>query len=126
MQLRISLLLLLLFCLSCGDSKKTEPEKKPKKAKVEIDFDKEKWSIKQGRYYPYRAKMLNSLIENDKIRSLNKSELLELLGEPNRTNENYLYYELTRNKVGFVTLSTRTLVFKFDDDNNMDWVKIHG
>jgi len=126
MQLKSLILFLFLFCIACGDSKKTTPEPQPKKEKTEIDFDKAKWMIKRGRSYPYREKMLNSLIENDKIRSLNKSEILELLGEPSRTNENYLYYELTRNQVGFVTLSTRTLVFKFDDDGTMDWVKIHG
>ena len=92
---------------------------------TESSFDKARWRVKDGKDYPYRAQMLDSVVYNDTIRSLNKIELLELLGEPDKSNDGYLYYRISQKRAGPWPLTTRTLVIKFVDDESIEWIKIH-
>jgi hypothetical protein len=62
-------------------------------------FDMKKWRTKDGADYPYRDQMLNNIVQNDTIRTLNKDEILNQLGAPDRANENYLYYMITQKRL---------------------------
>ena len=118
---------MLLICLACKPEKAEEKPQKSHDAAKEMAFDKEKWNIKEGEDYPYRENMLKDVVYNDTIRSLNKVEILDLLGEPSyyRENEHFLYYRITEKNLGPMTLKTKTMVIKFIDENTIDWIKIH-
>jgi hypothetical protein len=92
---------------------------------TEVKFDKTKWGTKEGSDYPYRELMLQDIVYNDTIRELTKDELLELLGEPDRSNEGHLYYMISQKKLGFWPIKTKTLVIKLFEDNTIEWLKIH-
>ncbi len=95
--------------------------------KIEKVFDKNKWIIKQGKDYPHRNAMLNDIVYTDKFRNLNKSELLEALGEPSyyREDKNYLHYIITQTRLASWPLHTKVLVIKLTDDHSVEWIKIH-
>ncbi len=112
-------MLFLLMVTAC------ETEKNPEK-EIEVIFDKTKWREKDGRDYPYRYLMFNDVVYNDTIRSLNKDEILDLLGEPDKINDGHLYYLITQTHIGLWPLKTKTLVIKLAEDNSIEWIKIHG
>ena len=89
-------------------------------------FDKIKWRTKDGRDYPYRNGMLNDLVYNQKLKGLKKEEVLNLLGQPNRTDSNYLFYTIYQEFLGDipVPVHTKTLVIKLAQDT-VEWRKIH-
>lgn len=127
LQLRILMIFLFLSCLSCNCDVEEKSDPADRGSEVEITFDKTKWSIKEGKDYPFRDQMLNDIVYNDTVRELNKDEILELLGEPSyyRENENFLYYTITEKRLGFWTLHSKTLVIKLSEDYTIDWIKIH-
>ena len=93
-----------------------------------VVFDKDKWLEHQGDYYPFRDEMLESILYTDLVRSLDKSEIINLLGEPTyyRENKNFLYYLIKKKTLlGIWTLHTKTLVVKLKDDKTVEWIKIH-
>lgn len=92
-----------------------------------IPFEAEKWQQKVGEEYPYRLQMLDDLVAHDSIRSLDKASMLALLGPPSyyREDSNYLHYRINETHVGAMSLRTRTLVIKYADEQNLDWMKIH-
>jgi hypothetical protein len=91
----------------------------------EISFDASKWSIKKGMDYPFRNQMLHNLIESDTLKKLKKDSILELLGEPERINENHLYYMIEQERIGFWPLHSKFLVIKVDEKGDVIFVKIH-
>jgi hypothetical protein len=116
MQINSLLPLFLLFCFSCKNKSDQNSQEK---------FDKVKWSIKYGTKYPYRDKMLNHLVYNIKLKGFKKDSVLNLLGEPNRTDTNYLFYTVAQQFLGDgIPLHTKTLVIKFANDT-VEWRKIH-
>ncbi len=118
------LILLLPFCLACKDTRQEESDTS-KGAKQEKVFDETKWKIKKDRDYPHRDNMLEDLIRNDSIRKFRKDEVLNLLGEPDRMDNNYLFYMITQKRIGFWPLHTKTLVIKLYEDSTINWMKIH-
>jgi hypothetical protein len=114
MKTKIQVLFILLLCVACV----SEPDS-------EMSFDKTKWAIKEGKDYPYRNKMLNNVIFNDTIRDLNKASIINLLGEPDRKNEGHIYYIIAQKRLAFWPLHSKFLVFKFKNENSIDWIKIH-
>jgi hypothetical protein len=114
MKTKNQILFILLLCVACV----SEPEN-------EMTFDKTKWAEKEGEDYPYRNLMLSNVIYNDTIRNLNKNDVLNLLGEPDRINEGYIYYMINQKRLVFWPLHSKFLVFKFKDKNTIDWIKIH-
>ena len=116
---------MLLYILACNTEKDEKSETFYPGAMAEITFDKTKWRVKEGLDYPNRDQMLNSIVYNDTVRALNKDEILDLLGEPDRRNEGYLYYLISQRRLGFWPLHTKTLVIKLSGDNTIDWIKIH-
>jgi hypothetical protein len=121
MKLIIFLLPFLLFTGSCSDnSKRADKNVNPEK------FDKNKWSLQGGDDYPYRGQMLDDLVYNVKLKGLKKAELINLLGEPDRSDSSYLFYKVSQKRIGFFPLQTRTLVIKLKSDSTVEWRKIHG
>lgn len=116
---------LLLSVLACNSEKDEKPGLIDHETMSEITFDQTKWGIKEGLAYPYRDQMLNSIVYNDTVRSLNKDEILDLLGEPDRKNNGYLYYLISQRRLGFWPLHTKTMVVKLSENNTIDWIKIH-
>ncbi len=116
---------LLLIVLACNTEKDEKSASVYHGTMAEISFDQTKWKTKEGLDYPYRDKMLNSIVYNDTVRTLNKNEILDLLGEPDRSNEGYLYYTISQRRLGFWPLHTKTLVIKLTGDTTIDWIKIH-
>ena len=122
MNIRIVLLILLLIFSACRtNSGGSEIEKQD----YEMAFDKVKWKVKDGADYPHRDKMLNDLVSNDTVRSLSKSEIMDLLGEPDRTNENYLYYMVKQRRIRSWPLHTKTMVVKLSEHETIEWIKVH-
>ena len=71
--------LLLVCCLACNNNREDYTEDMNMKPESEMVFDKVKWWTKDGSDYPYRDKMLNEVVYNDTIRTLDKDEILDLL-----------------------------------------------
>lgn len=111
----------MLSCLAC----KNTSEETTEDGKTEMAFDKAKWQMKEDNDYPYRDKMLSDLIASDSLKTLKKEGILELLGEPTRTDNNYLFYMVSQERAGFWPLHTKTLVIKFTKADSVEWVKIH-
>lgn len=112
------------FSVEASDTIKSKNEI----ASKEVVFDKGKWLKHQDDYYPHRDKMLKSILYTDLVRSLNKNEIIKLLGEPTyyRDNKNYLHYLINKKTLlGIWTLHTKTLVIKLENDKTVEWIKIH-
>ena len=122
---RFLVLILLLACLACSDKKQEELDATAPETKQDITFDASKWKIKEDRDYPYRDSMLKDLMSNDTIRQFKKADILDLLGEPTRIDNNYLFYMVAQNRFGFWPLHTKTLVIKLYADSTINWMKIH-
>jgi len=125
MKIRICLLLLFLGFLACNNTKEKKPDNKDNEIKEEVKFDKANWAIKEGRDYPYRNQMVNDILYNDTVRTLNKDEIIGLLGKPDRSNDGHLYYMITQKRLLTHPLHQKTLVIKFSNDSTINWIKIH-
>jgi hypothetical protein len=125
--MRTTLLITLSFliCFGCQPEKEGKPKQEERESVSEMTFDKSKWAVKEGGDYPYRDQMVNDVLYNDTIRSLNGEEILGLLGKPDRINEGHLYYRITETSLGFWTLHAKTLVIKLSADNSIEWIKLH-
>ncbi len=66
MRIAIYTGLLLLCSFACSIDKKSKSDLEERGEKSEIQFDKSKWSSKDGVDYPFRDQMLNDIIYNDK------------------------------------------------------------
>ncbi len=88
-------------------------------------FEQEKWSVKDGEFYPNRQSMLPELLSRDTLKTLKKEGIIELLGEPDRIDNNHLFYNVARTEVFSLPMHTRSLVIKLKDDDSVEWVKIH-
>jgi len=115
MKRSIFFLLISVYLLSCSSVETPN----------EIGFIKEKWMQKEGADYPFRSLMLNNVVYNDTIRQLNRNEILNLLGPPDRDNENHIYYLVAQTRLGLWPLHSRFLVIKFKEEDVVDWIKIH-
>jgi hypothetical protein len=125
MKTRVFIAFLFVCFISCSSNREENVENEKNTSDSEMTFDKEKWRAKDGKDYLFRDRMLNDIAYNDSVRSQNKIEILDLLGEPDRSNENHLYYLIAETRLGFWPLHTKTLVIKFSDDSTIDWIRIH-
>lgn len=94
----------------------------------EIAFDSKKWKepsiyLDDEDTFPYREKMLNDLVDSKLLKGKSRSETLELLGKPSRTDKEYLFYTVYRNEAGFITLKVRTLVLVLSGAKETDTVQ---
>ena len=122
----LTFMMVVLF-FACKNDSESRANDTIVEATGEMVFDKEKWQVLDGKDYPYRAKMLNNVLYNDTIRTLNKEEILELLGAPSyyRDNDNFLYYTITQNRLGLLKLKSKTMVIKIGEDQIVEWIKVH-
>lgn len=74
--------------------------------------------------YSFRDEMLDSLVYSEKLKGLTKEEVIKMLGEPERTNNGYLYYEVVANEVGAFPFHKKFLVLKLAKDGTVEWRKI--
>jgi len=121
----ILIVIVLVSFFSCSSEREKSTEYDQAKPVSAMAFDKTKWRIKDGKDYPFRKKMLNDVVYNDTIRTLNKAQIIDLLGNPDRINENYLYYRIDQIRLIVWPLHTTTMVVKFTNDSTMEWIKIH-
>ncbi|MEO6488432.1 MAG: hypothetical protein ABIO04_00710 [Ferruginibacter sp.] len=122
--MQIKIIIALLFILSSSYS--CNDNRHPGTNNGEQKFDKTKWKIKEDKNYPYRNLMLKDLLINTKLHGLKKVEVLNLLGQPNRVDSNYLFYIVDQTHfVNIMPLHTKTLVIKFSNDGTVEWRKIH-
>ena len=106
-----------LFVMSCKQT--------PEVLKEDLPFDQERWLVKEGQDYPYRAQMLKDVVYNDTVRTLNKAEILELFGKPDKEQENHLYYLISQKRIDLWPLHTTNMVIKFANEDSIEWIKIH-
>ena len=100
-------------------------DNKLRNVQAKSDFSISKWQTKKGKTYPHRAEMYKDVLYNDTIRKLNEQEILALLGEPDRKQDGYFYYTISKTSVLSWNLHTRTLVIKFADSQTIEWIKVH-
>ena len=81
--------------------------------------------MKEGAIYPFRDQMVDAVLYSDTLRKLNKVELLEWLGKPDREQENHLYYTIRENRLGLWTLQLKSLVVKIDKEDSVEWIKLY-
>ena len=125
MRMKLLIPLLISCCFACSTESEYRTGIVSPGTKSGVKFDKTKWRVREGLDYPYRNEMLNDIVYNDTVRTLNKNEVLDLLGEPDRSNEGYLYYLIAQKRLGYWPLHTRTMVIKLSDDRTIEWIKIH-
>jgi len=113
--LEIFTLFLVLCCLSCQKG----PENK-------TAFDSAKWQIKYELDYPYRDQMVANLMAGDTLKQLSKIQILELLGQPDRSDGLYLFYQISQERLKSWPLHTKTLVLKLSSETGpVEKVMIH-
>jgi hypothetical protein len=125
MQKRIYVLFILLGCLACNTTSEKKSDSSDEPATTDIEFDKTKWATKDDADYPYRNQMLKDLLDNQKLKGLKRDSVLDLLGEPDRTDSSYLFYLIEQKRLKFIPLHTKTMVIKLSQDSTVNWVKIH-
>ncbi len=113
------------FLISCCFGCKTEPAETPDTNKNAHPFNQAQWQTKEGDNYPYREKMFHTVVYNDTIRSLNKEEILEVLGPADRSENNHYYYRISQTKLRDWPLHTTSMVIKFSEADSVVWIKIH-
>jgi hypothetical protein len=121
MQIRILIVLVFTCCLACHN----KSEEKADSAKTEMEFDKTKWRIKKDLDYTYRDKMYKELRANAKLKGLTQEAVLDLLGEPDRSDSGYLFYTIAQQRIGSFPLHTKTLVINIPKDSTVAWARIH-
>ena len=123
--------LVLLLCLSCNEDGKFKAEGSSEVSETisavdnDSSFNPAKWKIKDGSNYPYRNSMLKDLMTDEDFRDLKRPEVLDLLGEPDRVDTNYLFYRVKQRRLVIWPIHTTTMVVKFTEDSLIEWMKIH-
>jgi hypothetical protein len=83
-----------------------------------VIFDRTKWKSKNDEGYVYRNEMLKDLMTSNKLNKLKKTEIIDLLGEPDRIDSAYLFYKVMQQRIGSFPLHTVTLVIKMNDSTD--------
>jgi hypothetical protein len=90
-----------------------------------IAFDQVKWKEKDDRGYAYRNKMIRDLIADERLKKLEKEQVIDLLGLPDRIDNKYLFYRISQERLGSFPLHTTTLVLKLSEGDTVKSVMIH-
>ncbi|MGV3697874.1 hypothetical protein [Flavobacterium sp.] len=116
---------ILLFWVACKNTQDDAHEENPGMQEA-IAFDASKWKIKKDSDYLYRKGMIDDLVRSNALKKLDKAGILVLLGEPERIENNHLFYQIDQDRIGSWPVRTKTLVIKMENDSVVEWVKIHG
>jgi len=92
---------------------------------IAFELDKSKWIAKDGKDYPHRDEMLEGLLNSHILDTLMQEEVLALLGQPDRSDGQYLFYMIAQQRLSVWPLHTKTMVVKSKEDGIVDWVRIH-
>ena len=108
-------MILLLCCFACNNDT------------VKTEFDKTKWTMKgEEDDYTFRNEMVEDLMSNQGLKKSSKEEILELLGQPDRTDKEYLFYRIEQTRfLKFIPLHTKTMVINMSADSTGNAVMIH-
>lgn len=89
-------------------------------------FDAAFWSVRDDEgNYAHRDEMLEDLVYKVQLKGLTKEKVITMLGEPDRTNNDYLYYDVYIKEENRVfPFQKRYLVLKLAKDNTVEWRKI--
>ncbi|MDQ3016489.1 MAG: hypothetical protein M3R25_07210 [Bacteroidota bacterium] len=118
MQIYILILSLALFSFSCKNSKVdnadhfTEMLTAQPSNTFEKSFDADKWKINDGKNYPHRERLYPHLLASDSLRDLKKEAVLDWLGKPDRIDSNFLFYNISQQRIAAFPLHTRILVIE--------------
>lgn len=115
----------ILIFVSCAKTDKEQFVENIESTKKDSLFNRAKWDIKQDGAYVYRKEMMEDIVYNDTIRDLNREQIIDLLGEPDRVKNNYIYYLISEKKLVFWPLHTTMIVFRFNEQDEIVWLKIH-
>jgi uncharacterized membrane-anchored protein len=124
-KMRILILCLLVCCLSCNNSNPETAEKENEESEHEMAFNATKWKTMDGVDYPFRDRMITDLMRSKILKKLKRKEVIVLLGQPNRTDKEYLFYTVAQERIQFFPLHTKTLVIKLSNDSTTNKVMIH-
>lgn len=106
----ILILMTLLGSCKCNNS---QPPKEPEV----IRFDKIKWQLKDDQGYTYRDHMATDLITNRTLEGLKRADVLNLLGNPNKNDQNYLFYDLLEEKAYGFSLNKKVMLVYIGADS---------
>jgi hypothetical protein len=125
MKFITSLLLSFFFGMSCNTGTREDNVSAGIAPETRMEFESTKWKEKKDRDYPHRAAMLDDLVDNEKLKKLKRDEVINMLGEPDRSDTLYLFYRVAQKRLYSWPIHTTTLVIKFKEDSTVHWVKIH-
>ena len=125
MKIKLASFIIFMICVSCNSDSNLNKEDQNLNTGKETVFDQNQWKVKEGDNYPFRDKMLNDVVYNDTVRSLNKDQVLELLGKADKNQDNHLYYLIKKKQLFSWPLHTKHMVIKFTNDSTIEWIKIH-
>ena len=108
-------IVLLVLNLGCNMSDQPKKAEQIENNKRLDQFDAELWKIQDGMDYPNRDRMIDDLITQEMLKPLKKSEIIALLGIPDRLDSNYLFYTIDQKRIGLWPLHTKTLVIEARD-----------
>ena len=91
----------------------------------EIEFDMVKWKVKKNLDYPYRNQMLKDLMANHSLKELKKEQIIELLEQPQRSDNDFLFYTIAQKHLILFPLHTKTLVIKLSVAGTKNKVMVH-
>ncbi len=112
-----------ILVFSACESSREENEKV--ESKESLSFNSKQWKEKKLDEYPFRPLMYEEVLYSDSVRTLSKSEVLKMLGNPDKEENNHLYYTIERNAIGSWTLKQKSLIVKFRSDNSVEWIKLY-
>jgi hypothetical protein len=108
------ILILMTLLTSC----KCNTSSIPKEPKV-ISFDKIKWKQKDDQGYTYRDEMVNDLIKNRTLEGLKKADVINLLGNPDKIDQNVLTYEILEQKSYGFQFNKKIMVLYIEKDSTV-------
>lgn len=113
------------FCLT-GCQNNTSESDITTAASMDRTFQPEKWKMSFNGAYPHRPAMMEAVLYSDSLRALSKTEIVQALGTPNREEENHFFYTIEKSTLGPMTLNQKSIVIKFNDEDQVEWIKLHG
>lgn len=120
------LFLLMLLCISCDQEKEQSASVPEKEVNQTTEpFTSAKWKKQQEGEFPFRPLMYKEVLYSDSLRTLSKQDIIQLLGAPSREENNHLYYLVERTRMGTWTVKQKSLVFKFNQQDSVEWIKLH-
>lgn len=121
------LVTVILLLATCKPDVPGKTEAASPEVAIDSTFDPTQWKLKEGDDYPYRELMYRQLLYSDTLRQRSKSDILQLLGEPDRGSEDssHIYYRVKGRQVGPVLFSSKFLVFKFTAADSVEWIKMY-